>query len=217
MPKTHSIIRTIKSIEKQDKKDRRFKTWSKIWAKEKIINELQELVKDKQSIHPAYLNKHYHKLLVAITGGRYFPNWKFAVMAAGFEPGKFQFRRTTFLPHAEAKRIVRKMKIGSIDEYRSNYRKHPELPAHPNEIYLQKGWKGWEDFLGASLKIRYNTYGTILEAKKAVSKFHFRSNIEYKDNYKIDPKLPSCPQQKYKDAGWKGWPDFLGRVSPGRF
>ena len=38
---------------------------------------------------------------------------------------------------------------------------------------------------------------------------------DYTKRYREDPRLPSCPDKIYADAGWMDWYDFLGNERPG--
>lgn len=56
-------------------------------------------------------------------------------------------------------------------------------------------------------------YPTLAEAAKATQKLGFKSQKEYKKNYKQDPRLPSNPQEYYKDE-WESWLPYLGQDKP---
>ena len=56
-------------------------------------------------------------------------------------------------------------------------------------------------------------YPTLAEAANATQKLGFKSQKEYKKNYKQDPRLPSNPQQYYKDE-WESWLPYLGQDKP---
>lgn len=56
---------------------------------------------------------------------------------------------------------------------------------------------------------RGKLYVTLEDAKSAVSRLGFRTNIEYIKGYKQDLCLPRNPSTKYKGE-WISWPDFLG-------
>ena len=71
-------------------------------------------------------------------------------------------------------------------------------------LYLDD-WTTWSKFLCIPVKIKYATYH---EARQAAQRLGITSSIQYKNNYKKDPKLHSSPHRFYlKD--WTNWYDFL--------
>jgi len=107
----------------------------------------------------------------------------------------------------EASLATSKLGIKTYAEYKARYKEDSLLPSHPNEKYLDQGWKGWPDFFGKRVVRRYPTYE---EASKAVKKLKVRTYKEYHSNYKKDPLLPSNPDKSYQGEGWKNWREFLG-------
>ena len=50
----------------------------------------------------------------------------------------------------------------------------------------------------------------------AVQRLGITTRVEYRENYKKDPKLPCKPEKQYKkkwlrDIGWNDWYDFIGK------
>ena len=93
------------------------------------------------------------------------------------------------------------------------------IPSNPREVYLNRGWLGWGDFLGTGRVwdnlVEYLTYE---EAKIVIKNMCINSGEEYKKLAKsgeIPPNIPNRPERYYKKRGWLGWGDFLGtgRVS----
>ncbi|MDO9231630.1 MAG: integrase repeat-containing protein [bacterium] len=58
--------------------------------------------------------------------------------------------RTTkkILSFEEAQKKVREIGFTSQDDYKSRYKEFADLPSSPYNAYQDKGWKGWDDFLG---------------------------------------------------------------------
>jgi len=109
--------------------------------------------------------------------------------------------------YEEASAAARLLGFRSSTEYFSGYKQDPRLQINPYDLYANKGWMSWEDFLGTK-KIRYSTYE---EASAAARRLGFSEGGEYlSGGYKKDPKLPSDPRRAYANKGWKGWEDFLG-------
>jgi hypothetical protein len=112
------------------------------------------------------------------------------------------------LPFPEAREIVRSWGLGSVKEYHKYINeKRPEgIPFSPEKTYENKGWNGYEDWLGTEW-LPYS------EAREIVRSLRIRSKEEYFKYAKENglPKgIPSNPSETYKDEGWNGWGDFLG-------
>ena len=63
-------------------------------------------------------------------------------------------KKRIFLSFQKARKIVRNLRIKNLKGWQ-NYSKTKRpinIPGHPNNIYKNKGWKGWEDFLGTKNK-----------------------------------------------------------------
>lgn len=108
-------------------------------------------------------------------------------------------------PYEEAQRIVQDRGIKQISEYLTFYRELG-LPSEPHNTYKGKGWTNWFDFLGKS----GGSYPTYEEAKGVLQEKGIKSIPQYKSSYK-ELGLPSAPERHYKDKGWGGWYDFLGK------
>ncbi len=113
----------------------------------------------------------------------------------------------------EAKIAARALNIKSRKDYKEKYKIDPRLPANPDGKYGNE-FLGWADFLGTnkqSWKERSNViYQTCEEAKVAARALKFKTSSDYKEKYKIDPRLPANPDGKYGNE-FLGWSDFLGR------
>lgn len=112
--------------------------------------------------------------------------------------------------YENAKEAARKLGIKSESEYRESYREDPRLPSKPKNIYKNKGWSDWYDFLGTERPKFYLTYN---EAKNATQDLGIKTSHEYRKHYKEDSRLPSQPNQIYTNKGWSNWNDFLGTIS----
>jgi superfamily II DNA or RNA helicase/uncharacterized SAM-binding protein YcdF (DUF218 family) len=104
----------------------------------------------------------------------------------------------------EASKAAIALGIKSMLDYKSNYRSDPKLPSNPNAVY--QDFPGYIVFLGGELKDFYSTWQ---EASKAAIALGIKSMLDYKSNYKSDPKLPSSPDSVYQD--FPGGPIFLGK------
>ena len=113
--------------------------------------------------------------------------------------------------YAEARAAAQALGIKSLLDYAKRYREDPRLPSCPNEVYAEVGWMGWYGFLGNE---RPDFYPTYAEAQAAAQALGIKSLLNYAKRYREDPRLPSCPNEVYADAGWIDWYDFLGNESP---
>ena len=114
-----------------------------------------------------------------------------------------------FISFTEAKEFVKKLGLKTNTDWRE-YKKSGERPsfisANPDTKYKNK-WKGWADFFGHTKR----EYYTFVEAKEEAILMGFKKSREYRLNYKSNVFFPSNPPKYYKNSGWKGWADFLGK------
>lgn len=107
---------------------------------------------------------------------------------------------------AEAKAAVRLLGFRSFREFKSNFRQDARLPSVPNTHYSHE-WVSWSDFLtGINTDKKYKTFD---EARCAAQRIGFEGCQDYKENYQIDPLLPSNPNKYYSQ--WINWADFIGK------
>jgi len=122
----------------------------------------------------------------------------------------------SYLEYNKAKKFIKKFNFKKSDDFYNfiKSKKFPEkiLPRYPGEVYKNKGWLGWGNFLGtgAIWKKNFISYN---EAKKQVISKNIISKNDYSSKRKklnLKNILPSAPQRTYKKE-WKGWDDFLGK------
>lgn len=104
----------------------------------------------------------------------------------------------------EASSAALKMGVTSWTIYREVYKRDPLLPASPHSYY--EDFPGWHIFLKKQVKKYYATWQ---ESSRAAVRLGIRSSMEYAEQYKSDPLLPSQPHKKYSD--FPGWAKFLGK------
>ena len=100
--------------------------------------------------------------------------------------------------------------------------KFPEdIPAKPQRVYKDKGWKGMGDWLGTgTVATRNRKFLTFKESHAYIRNLGLMSETEWRKYCKGEllkkgmlPKdIPTNPQRAYKDKGWNGWKDWLGTV-----
>jgi hypothetical protein len=88
------------------------------------------------------------------------------------------------------------------------------IPHNPREVFLNKGWISWGDFLGTGRiwdnDVNYLEYD---KSKKIIKELNIKTVLEYKKfakNNLIPVNIPNRPDRYYKKRGWVSWGDFLG-------
>jgi len=123
--------------------------------------------------------------------------------------GKF----SDYISFNEAKKIVSKLKIKSLKDWRDlsiTVKKNNNLPSIPERQYKNE-WKGWGDFLGTG-RISTIYFKNFIQARKFSRNLKLRSSAEWRKKVKgrnLPEGIPADPRSKYKSQ-FKGWADFLG-------
>jgi hypothetical protein len=63
----------------------------------------------------------------------------------------FTPRVFSHLSYEDAKKIVQKQGVKSVNEYRK-WKKSSDIPRNPDRFYVNKGWTSWVDFFGTERK-----------------------------------------------------------------
>ena len=118
------------------------------------------------------------------------------------------FLGTEFKLLLDAQKFVQSMKIKGKEEYHK-LKKEGLLPkdmhSSPEAFYKDKGWKGWKDFLGTTIMMKYNQAKkhAIYEAKiNTVEEF-----IEWLKSDELPLNFPPNPAEFYEE--WTSAKDFL--------
>jgi len=135
--------------------------------------------------------------------------------------GAKDFFGTEMFTYEEAKIFIQKFKIKSSRDYYKFLKSKDSLlnlPGVPYRVYENLGWTNWKDFLGYyERKSAKREYVSFEMAKRFCAKNKFGSSREYKEYLAKNPKFTteifftSKPERVYKNEGWKGWADFLGK------
>jgi len=128
------------------------------------------------------------------------------------------FSGYSYLPFNEARSFVHKLKLKNQKEWKdyvkSNLRPD-NIPSNPNRVYKNKGWEGLGDWLGThTISPHKMEFRSFEEAKKYVHNLNLKNSLEWKLYSKSGKRpysIPSNPHRVYKDEGWEGWKDFLGK------
>ena len=116
-------------------------------------------------------------------------------------------KSATYQTYTQAQNATQKLKAQSSAEYKKRYREDPRLPSRPGDVY-KEDWQNWLHYLGKPPKVaRYQTY---TQAQNATQKLKIQSSAEYIKRYREDPRLPSRPNEVYKED-WQNWLHYLGK------
>lgn len=125
--------------------------------------------------------------------------------------------KSTFRSFIEARQFARSLKLKSSTEWfefsKSSLRPK-DIPGNPSKIYKNDGWKGFGDFLGTNTVSNSDKkFYSFIKAKAYIKQFKLKTlaNWQKYSKSKRPSFIPSHPDQTYKNKGWKGWPDFLGK------
>ena len=117
----------------------------------------------------------------------------------------------------KARAFVRSLGFKNTAEFRkfAKSNKCPkDIPASPNTVYKDKGWKHSGDWLGISkYPSRFIDYLPFEEARSYVRKLGLKNENEWREfskNRNRPHKIPSNPARAYKEDGWNGMGDWLG-------
>ena len=85
----------------------------------------------------------------------------------------------------------------------------PDIPPSPDQVYKDKGWRGWLDFLGYEplFQLRFEKARNYVRSLSLVSQDEWK---EWSKSAERPVVIPSRPDRDYKGEGWLSWPDFLG-------
>jgi len=121
---------------------------------------------------------------------------------------------TKLLPFKEAKEKIQLLKLSNYEKFRELRKqgKIPKgIPAAPDRIYKNKGWKDWADFLG---KKPYHTEPLQYEeAKRIIQSMNIHSEKKLRESFKqreIPIGIPYSPYVTYKGKGWISYADYFG-------
>ena len=119
----------------------------------------------------------------------------------------------SFVSFSEAKTFVKKQKMKGQNDW-VNFCKQgfrpSNIPSNPQKNYIDE-WKGWADFLSYKKETRFVNYQ---EAQYFVKSVGINSVTEWENYCKLNEKPYNIPKrfdEVYKNKGWKGWADFLGK------
>jgi superfamily II DNA or RNA helicase len=122
-----------------------------------------------------------------------------------------------YLAFREARKFVRRLKLRSVADwikYIGSGKLPKDIPASPDRVYRDKGWKGMGDWLGNGvIAPRLRQYRSFREARAFVHRLKLKKQkewVDYAKSGKLPKDIPASPARVYRDKGWKGFGDWLG-------
>lgn len=92
-----------------------------------------------------------------------------------------------------------------------------DMPSNPNVTYAKSGWLGVQEFFG--IKITNRSFESARDwARQARSEGYFLTSKEWplaKKAGRLPIDIPGQPERVYKEKGWAGWGDFMGKSPHG--
>jgi hypothetical protein len=115
-----------------------------------------------------------------------------------------------FKTFTDARHFVRKLGLKSYSDWKK-YTKSKDFPADipksPYTVYKDDGYTDIQDFLG----FKNASYE---EMKKWVMSIGLQNEKQWrlwKKHNEVPSNFPKAPESVFKNSGWKGWADFLGK------
>lgn len=128
-----------------------------------------------------------------------------------------------YMPFKHARKYVRALGLKNREEWQDAYQNGlipNSIPLKPERVYQDQGWVGCGDWLGtgyvAPSKRRYRNF---VRARAFVRKLNLRSRNEWEAYCqgeilklpKLPEDIPATPARVYREKGWVGWPNWLGK------
>ncbi len=143
------------------------------------------------------------------------------------------YNKREYLSYDEARAFVHKLNLRNSTEW-TDYcsgsfpdkaEKPESISNRPEVTYKEKGWTGWDDWLGPSYIPTRRDYREFDKGREFAHSLKLETQAQWrlycqgslKDKPKIPLDIPFKPERAYKNEGWKGYPDWLGnqkRASP---
>lgn len=128
------------------------------------------------------------------------------------------------ISYDECKKNIQKyFNVKSKSQWYKNISNLPDtIPSNPREVYLERGWISWGDFLGTNKiqdNIKSKNYISYDDAKIWIKdNLDITTIVKWKQNVKenkIPEFIPNRPYRFYQKRGWISWGDFLstGRIA----
>ncbi len=125
--------------------------------------------------------------------------------------------RSNWRPFEEARELARSFGFKNKDNWnawaKSNARPL-DIPIWPNDVYKNKGWAGWGDWLGTGRIANQNRLYRSFDKARAYAQSLGLENWTGWKKWAASPSrpndIPSEPARVYENKGWINWGDWLG-------
>jgi len=97
--------------------------------------------------------------------------------------------------------------------FREERKNHSNWPSHPDRAYKDKGWEGFPELVDRENFMK-KPFLSFTDFKTEVNRLYSGKEyiqLWYRKERKNHPQWPSNPGDIYKDKGWEGWPELLGK------
>jgi superfamily II DNA or RNA helicase len=122
-----------------------------------------------------------------------------------------------YLAFEDARSFARSLRLTSSSQWSAWVRdgtKPERIPANPSRVYAASGWLDWSNWLGiATRATRRKSYLPFGQSRAFVHSLHLKNRSEWETWSRSEGRptnIPATPLLVYKNAGWKGWGDWLG-------
>jgi len=129
---------------------------------------------------------------------------------------EFRREKGEYLPFEDFQREVRNLysQEGNVATwYRQEQKNHSNWPSHPDKIkiYKDKGWKGWSELVGKENRLKKVNFEDF--QREVISLYSGEGDVQkwYHLERENHSNWPSDPYKKYKDKGWEGFPELVGK------
>jgi hypothetical protein len=132
--------------------------------------------------------------------------------------GNISNQNREFLPFEEARTFARNLNLNGRTTWREwckSGERPDNIPSNPNSVYKDSGWIGMGDFLGTgNTAPKDRNFLVFEEARKFVRNLKLRGEANWRKWCKSGNRpddIPSDPYTVYKNSGWVGMADWLGK------
>jgi len=122
-----------------------------------------------------------------------------------------------YRPFSEARVFVRGLGLQNQVAWRAwtkSGARPDDIPANAYEVYKEKGWVSWGDWLGTGrIAPQDMIFRPFEEARTFVRALELQNQVAWRAWAKSDARpddIPADPEGVYKDEGWTTWSDWLG-------
>ena len=146
------------------------------------------------------------------TGWKGFGDW--------LGTGTIAAQLKVYPPFEEARAVAVSLGLKSVKEWRS-YKNSGSfdvrLPKAPDQVYKNKGWDGYNFWLGIGPPTSQTGWRSFQSARQFVHALGLQSERgeggwrQWAQSEERPPDIPYSPEKVYKDRGWKGMNDWLGK------